>query len=49
MGYSMELVKERIVETTYHTNILGMLRQDPFIDLTAQRKLKAHGGRIGLV
>ena len=24
----MEMVKERIVETTYHTKILGMLRQD---------------------
>jgi len=32
----MEMVKERIVETTYHTKILGMLRQDSFIDSLIQ-------------
>ena len=43
------MVKERIVETTYHTKILRMLRQDSSTNLTAQRRLKTHGGRIGLV
>ena len=45
----MEMVKERIVETTYHTKILRMLRQDSSTNLTTQRRLKTHGGRIGQV
>ena len=45
----MGMVKEKIVETTYHTKILRMLRQDSCINLTAQRRLKTHSGRIGLV
>ena len=45
----MEMVKEKIVETTFPTKILRMLRQDSFIDLTAQRRLKTNGGKIGLV
>ena len=44
----MGMVKERIVGITYHTKILRMLRQDSFIDLTAQRRLKTNGGKIGL-
>ena len=49
VGILMVLVKEKIVETIFPTKILGILRQDSFIDLTAQRRLKTHGGRIGLV
>ena len=45
----MGMVKEKIVETIFPTKILGILRQDSFIDLTTQRRLKTHGGRIGLV
>ena len=45
----MGMVKEKIVETTFHTKILRMLRQDSFIDLTTQRRLKTNGGKIGLV
>ena len=44
----MGMVKEKIVETTFPTKILRMLRQDSFIDLTAQRRLKTNGGKIGL-
>ena len=47
-GILMGMVKERIVGITYHTKILRMLRQDSFIDLTAQRRLKTNGGKIGL-
>ena len=31
----MGMVKEKIVETTFHTKILEMLRQDSCINLTA--------------
>ena len=44
-------IKSRSIRTctTYHTKILRMLRQDSCINLTTQRILKTHSGRIGLV
>lgn len=45
----MVLVKEKIVESTYHTKILGMLRQDFYTNSTAPNKIiLRHNRKINL-